>query len=93
MPSILSLEQRLRRIAKRLEELQLWLPRESLPLTQWTLDGTAIPPGTPWQDTGPTRAFHHPQITVPQHWPLQDTRLHLWLGGAQSGRGKVPHSW
>ena len=81
MSSYLSLEQRLRRLAKRLEELELWVARETLPLDQWTLDGTAIAPGTPWQDTGTPCSFHHPQIAVPTQWPLTETRLHLWLGG------------
>ena len=81
MPSNLPLEMRLRRMSKRLEELQLWLAREVVALQQWTLQGQPIAQGTRWQDAGEPLAFAHPEVAIPAHWPLEEVRLHLWLGG------------
>lgn len=77
----LPLEMRLRRLSKRITELEQWVTRESLPLPDWTLDGTPAPMGTRWQDEGRSRHFAHPEVTLPEHWPLEDCRLQLWLGG------------
>lgn len=81
MPSSLPLEMRLRRMNKRLEELQQWIARETMPLDGWTLQGRPIALGTRWQDHGTPLAFAHPAVQVPSHWPLAEVRLHLWLGG------------
>ncbi len=81
MPSYLNLEMRLRRMTKRLDELQQWLAREVVVLNRWTLQGQPIAAGHRWQDNGDPLPFDHPSVEVPAHWPLQDTRLHLWLGG------------
>lgn len=81
MPSYLPLEMRLRRMAKRIEELECWLVREAMPLTGWTLEGAPIAKGHHWQDRGAPLPFAHPEVSVPAHWPLEETRLHLWLGG------------
>ena len=81
MPSYLNLEMRLRRMTKRLDELQQWLAREVVVLNRWTLQGQPIAAGHRWQDSGEPLPFAHPTVEVPAHWPLQDTRLHLWLGG------------
>jgi alpha-mannosidase len=81
MPSYLPLEMRLRRMAKRIEELECWLVRESLGLDRWTLEGAPIARGQSWQDRGVPLPFVHPEVSVPAHWPLEETRLHLWLGG------------
>ena len=81
MPSNLPLEMRLRRMARRLEELDCWLVRDSLALTDWTLSGQPAAKGQRWQDQGTPLGFAHPLVTLPDHWPLDETRLHLWLGG------------
>ena len=81
MPSYLPLEMRLRRMTKRLEELQQWTAREVVVLDRWTLQGAPIVVGTCWQDDGVPLAFAHPDVQVPGHWPLDAVRLHLWLGG------------
>lgn len=81
MPSYLNLEMRLRRMNKRLDELQQWVARETVSLSDWTLGGQPIAQGTRWRDTGEPLPFAHPLIQVPAHWPLAETRLHLWLGG------------
>ena len=81
MPSNLPLEMRLRRMAKRLDEVQLWVAREVVTLDAWTLQGAPVAMGTRWQDSGTPLAFAHPEVTLPAHWPLDQMRLHLWLGG------------
>lgn len=81
MPSNLPLEMRLRRMSKRIEELVRWTARETLPLDRWTLHDTPVAAGFAWADTGEPLPFRHPDIAIPDHWPLSDTRLHLWLGG------------
>jgi len=81
MPSNLPLEMRLRRLAKRLEELDRWVAREVVPLSDWTLQGAPVARGHAWQDTGTPLAFAHPAVTVPAHWPLSEVRVNLWLGG------------
>lgn len=81
MPSNLPLEMRLRRMSKRLEELERWTPRETLPLQNWTLHEVPVAAGFAWTDTGAPLPFRHPDVTIPDHWPLDQVRLHLWLGG------------
>ena len=81
MPSQLPLEMRLRRMARRLEELERWVPREVVALDGWTLQGEPVAKGHRWQDQGEPLAFAHPAVEVPDHWPLNEVRLHLWLGG------------
>ena len=81
MASQLPLEMRLRRMAKRLEELERWVPREVVPLDRWTLDGVAVGRGFAWADRGAPLPFRHGVVEVPAHWPLDEVRVHLWLGG------------
>ncbi len=81
MASYLNLEMRLRRMNKRLDELAQWVARDVVPLSGWTLEGQPIAAWTHWQDTGAPLAFAHPLVAVPDHWPLAEARLHLWLGG------------
>lgn len=81
MPSYLPLEMRLRRMTKRLDEMRQWGARETVVLAGWTLQGQPIAKGTRWQDQGDPLPFAHGAVTVPPHWPLDEVRLHLWLGG------------
>ncbi|MGV8985792.1 MAG: alpha-mannosidase [Cypionkella sp.] len=81
MPSYLPLEMRLRRMKKRLDEMQQWVARETVVLEDWTLQGQPIAQGARWQDEGTPLAFAHDAVMVPAHWPLEEVRLHLWLGG------------
>ena len=81
MSSNLPLEMRLRRMAKRLEELERWVAREVMVLEGWTLQGEAVARGFAWTDSGTPLPFRHPEVEVPAHWPMAEVRLHLWLGG------------
>lgn len=76
----LSLKQRIDRVDERLGELVWWREREVFPIGDWTLDGAPVAVGDRW----PSREGVHKFTTLvagPQHWPLQDTRLQLDLGG------------
>ncbi len=72
--------QRLDRLTVRLEELSYWRSRESVPVTGWTLDGAPIAAGEPWPDRKGVHRFAT-RAEVPGHWPLDETRLRLDLGG------------
>ena len=78
---MLPLEMRLRRLSKRLEELDRWVAREVMPLSDWTLDGVPVAKGHAWQDRATPLTFAHPAVQVPAHWPLDEVRVNLWLGG------------
>jgi alpha-mannosidase len=76
----LSLQQRLDRLKVRTEELRYWRAREARPVAGWRLDGTAIAVGEAWPER---RGVHRFAATaeVPEHWPLEEARLLLDLGG------------
>jgi len=79
--TFLSLDQRVRRLKKRLAELELWEKRAVVPLTAWTFNGADIGAGSPWPDREGIASFAHPVIEVPVDWPLGQTRLQVELGG------------
>jgi alpha-mannosidase len=76
----LTTAQRLDRLKVRLEELAYWRMRESIAVTGWTLDGAPIAIGEAWPDRMGVHRFAT-SAEVPGHWPLEDTRLALDLGG------------
>ncbi len=76
----LTLAQRLDRLKARTLELSFWRDRESVEIGGWTIDGMPIGKGEPW----PTpQGFVHfeAMADAPAHWPLEDIRLELELGG------------
>ncbi|MDR3470761.1 MAG: glycoside hydrolase family 38 C-terminal domain-containing protein [Devosia sp.] len=76
----LTIGQRLDRLNVRTEELALWRARETVPLDGWRFEGQPIAVGAAW----PTRegVVHFAAgATVPAHWPLEETRLSLNVGG------------
>ncbi|MGH6926462.1 MAG: alpha-mannosidase [Propylenella sp.] len=77
----LNLEHRLRRVRKRVAELEWWVARRTLPLDGWTVDGKPHGLGQPWPGLGGVFAFAHPPVDVPDGWPVERTRLRLDLGG------------
>lgn len=81
-PGYLTLEQRLLRLQLRLDELSCWRDAETVVLAEgWTLDGAPIRPGDAWPDRQGVHTFAHPRISVPAHWPLEQARIALHLGG------------
>ena len=76
----LSIEQRLARLDVRIAELDHWRERESRPIRGWSFEGQPIEAGGAWPRRDGT-VHLAAEATVPDHWPLADTRLHLDVGG------------
>ncbi len=76
----MTVQQRLDRLKVRLEELKYWRAREGAPVGGWTLDGQPIAIGGAWPDRKGVHKFTA-TAEVPEHWPLEETRLVLDLGG------------
>ena len=76
----LTTAQRLDRLKARTAELAFWRDRESSRIDGWTLDGTPIEVGAPWPSRLGTHIFAA-RAEAPAHWPLDDVRLQLDLGG------------
>ena len=72
--------QRLDRLKVRLDELRYWRAREALTVNGWSLDGQPIAIGAAWPDRVGVHRFTA-TAEVPEHWPLEETRLVLDLGG------------
>ncbi|RYE08129.1 MAG: alpha-mannosidase [Hyphomicrobiales bacterium] len=72
--------QRLERLKVRLDELVYWRAREGVPVTGWSLDGQPIAIGGAWPSREGVHRFAA-TAEVPEHWPLEETRLVLDLGG------------
>ncbi len=77
---VLSVNQRLDRLEERNDELRFWRAREGLVVSGWTLDGKPIDIGGAWPDRHGVHKFAA-SAEVPAHWPLEETRLVLDLGG------------
>jgi alpha-mannosidase len=72
--------QRLDRLKVRLAELQFWRARETLDLDGWRFEGEPIALGEAWpRREGPVRFTATAE--VPAHWPLDEARLTLNVGG------------
>ncbi len=76
----LTLNQRLDRLRTRIGELSYWRAREGVTIDGWTLDGAPIAHGAGWPDR---KGVHKlmARAEVPAHWPLDETRIWLDLGG------------
>jgi alpha-mannosidase len=93
---MLTVQQRLERLGVRLYELDFWLARDYLDLTAWQFEGKPLGLGEPWPTREGVVSLEHPQVNVPERWPLEDARLELSLGGESllrlhydSGDGEV----
>lgn len=76
----LTLQQRLDRIDVRVEELGFWRERERVALVGWRFEGAPIAIGGFWpKRDGVVRL--DAAASVPEHWPLEETRLALDVGG------------
>src|SRR5436190_13226835 len=76
----LTIAQRLDRLEERNDELRFWRAREGLTVSGWTIDGQPIAIGGAWPNREGVHKFAA-SAEVPEHWPLEETRLHLDLGG------------
>ncbi len=77
----LTQEQRLRRLQARLRELRFWLDREVVALPNWRFNGSALGIGEAWPTREGVVHLIHPEVQLPVHWPLEESRLELNLGG------------
>jgi len=77
---LLTAAQRHKRLLERLSELAWWRERESLQIGEWSVDGEAIAIGDAWPKTDGILRFAA-RAQAPEHWPLDETRLILNLGG------------
>ena len=83
---MLSVSQRLDRLAARLRELALWVERDALSLTEpwhaeWEGGEGALRVGDPWPTLEGVVHFSYPQVSVPPEWPLEETYFDLNVGG------------
>lgn len=72
--------QRLDRLNVRLAELRYWRAREAVPVTGWSFEDEPIGLGEAW----PKRdgiVHLRARAEVPGHWPLEEARLSLDVGG------------
>ena len=76
----LTLQQRLDRINVRVEELEFWRERETVPVDGWQFDGAPIALGGFWPRNDGVRKLAA-EAVVPDHWPLDETLLMLNVGG------------
>jgi alpha-mannosidase len=76
----LTVAQRLDRLNVRLAELQFWRARETVPVADWSLDGAPLQVGAFWPDRDGTKRLAA-TAAVPAHWPLEEARLGLDVGG------------
>ncbi|MEO8759017.1 MAG: glycoside hydrolase family 38 C-terminal domain-containing protein [Devosia sp.] len=76
----LSVQQRLDRLKVRTEELKYWHVREGVTISGWSLDGAPIAIGGAWPNREGVHKFAA-TAEVPTHWPLDEVRLVLDLGG------------
>ncbi len=76
----LSLTQRLDRLKVRQAEITFWRERESVAIDGWSFDGAPIQMGAAWPHRDGVVHFSA-EATVPAHWPIEDSRLSLNVGG------------
>jgi alpha-mannosidase len=76
----LRIDQRLERLQARLRETAFWRARETREVDGWRCDGEPIAVGAPWPRRDGIVRFTA-EASVPDDWPLEETRLSLDLGG------------
>ena len=80
--SYLNLEHRVRRLRKRVGELEWWVARRTLPLDRWTINGKrARARAAMAESRGNIRFRPSARSRFPSDWPVEHTRLRLDLGG------------
>jgi alpha-mannosidase len=76
-----SIAQRTDRLAERLADVTLWRDRAAAAIGGWTFDGEPLALGAAWPDRHGVRLLAARGVTVPGHWPVEQARLDLALGG------------
>ena len=80
MHRLLPVRERLARVYERTAEVAMWQVSSWLPIGPLTANGRVIAPGDPWPEATATR-FAGGEFAVPDNWPLDASRLELFLGG------------
>jgi alpha-mannosidase len=88
--ALLTLDQRIDRVRRRLDELGLWTARDVVDLDAWSVDGRRVGRGEPWPRRDGVVRFTHPEVGIPAEWPLEHARLELDLGGVGLLRLREP---
>ena len=78
---ILNDQQRIERLRRRLEELELWTVQAAVPLEGWTLNKEPLADSAAWPNREGVATIALDGAEVPADWPLADSRLDLDLGG------------
>jgi alpha-mannosidase len=73
--------QRIDRLRVHTAALAGWRDRAHADLDGWTCDGVPLGLGAPWPRRDGVVRLAHPEVSVPDAWPLAETRLDLDLGG------------
>jgi alpha-mannosidase len=76
----LRIDQRIERLRARLRETAFWRARAARDIDGWRCDGEPIAVGAPWPSRDDIVRFAA-EASVPDDWPLEETRLSLDLGG------------
>ena len=76
----LKTDQRIARLQTRLRETAFWRARETREIGDWRCDDEPIAVGAPWPSRDGVLRFAA-EASVPDDWPLEETRLSLDLGG------------
>ncbi len=76
----LTLAQRLDRLKVRIDELACWRAREEVEIDGWLFDERPIELGAPWPHRDGVAQFSA-TAELPDHWPVDEARLSLDLGG------------
>src|SRR6185312_14422231 len=79
-PMSLTSAQRLERLKVRIAELTWWRARETVAIDGWTVGGKPIALGEGWPTREGVLNFKA-SAKVPAHWPLEEARLSLNVGG------------
>ena len=78
---ILTNQQRIERLRRRLEELELWTVQAALPIDRWTFNKEPLAHGVAWPTREGVVTLAFDMVEVPADWPLEECRLDLDLGG------------
>ncbi len=73
--------QRSDRLRVRTDALAGWRDRAQADLDGWPCEGAPLALGDPWPRRGGVVRLAHPEVSVPDGWPLAETLLDLDLGG------------
>lgn len=77
----LTTSQRIERLRVSIDELGPWRAREHVDLDRWSFGGAPLVLGAAWPQRDGVQTLGHPEVAVPEHWPLDEAELELDVGG------------